>query len=663
MADSANVHVVRQHLEARQGLAGPSQEVGNNNVARLLLEWLLRDGLPLTIVESDAFLEFVRALKPDWTPPSRYLLSHRMMLDVYQGVFTAVVERVETQPFVAMSVDGWSKDLGSAHCLAWCAAWWGQAYLVDCVNTEANSVTAAYLLSKFEETMTKHNLEGKVCALVTDTPSTHKALWRLVEEKYPKVLGVPCHMHVQDLYLKDVLTLELVVKHSEIVRDIIKYYTHRTSTRKGLELSGGVRMHSCSSMLSSLQVNKPALCSAVTDASFQRPGLTAAQQQRAGSIRAVVLSPDFWAENELLLSTMRPVVQLQIDLQSDNANNADAYYGQRAVHQWYQQQASSTEAVRLSPISSPADWVASGPLRSLHACLATPTSTPLQPTVLTSPTPTTPSQPGAQLGHAPTTPSQLGSQPDPMPSVVLSGPPGPLAAALSATMHPQVLGCFLAHLARQQAIVDGGGGGSTTGLVGQQLGGGSTTGLVGQQLGGGSTAGQQLGGGSTTGLVGQQLGGGSTIGPVGQQSSHTFASTVLQMYNKRMQYSASAAQYLAALLDPRYRRQSQHVTREQRKLAEQLLIKLATEDGSKGDRPAAEALSQLALWQQPDVVLFSRTSLSAVYFAPQLTTDPVRWWRLHGDFAPELQTVAQRVLCIPATAAANERVFSAFSHV
>ncbi|KAJ9509586.1 hypothetical protein QJQ45_011202 [Haematococcus lacustris] len=122
MADSANVHVVRQHLEARQGLEGPSQEVGNNNVARLLLEWLLRDGLPLTIVESDAFLEFVRALKPDWTPPSRYLLSHRMMLDMYQGVFIAVVERVETQPFVAMSVDGWSKDLGSAHCLA-CHVW------------------------------------------------------------------------------------------------------------------------------------------------------------------------------------------------------------------------------------------------------------------------------------------------------------------------------------------------------------------------------------------------------------------------------------------------------------------------------------------------------------------------------------------------------------
>ncbi|KAJ9515998.1 hypothetical protein QJQ45_016829 [Haematococcus lacustris] len=275
------------------------------------------------------------------------------------------------------------------------------------------------------------------------------------------------------------------------------------------------------------------------------------------------------------------------------------------------------------------------------------------------PAPTTPFQP--LPGPTPTTPSQPGSQPAPVPSIVLSGPPGPLAAALSATMPPQVLARFLAYLANQQAIVDGGGGSSTTGLAGQQIGGSSTTGLAGQQPGGSSTTGlvgQQPGGSSTTGLVGQQPSGSSTKGLVGQQpgGSSSFALTVLQMYNKRMQY-------LAALLDPRYRRLSQHITREQSKLAEQLLIKLATEDGSEGDRPAAEALSQLATWQQSDVVLFSRTSMSAVYFPPQLTTDPVRWWQQHGHFAPELQTVAQRVLCIPATAAANERVFSAFSHV
>ncbi|KAJ9516035.1 hypothetical protein QJQ45_024446, partial [Haematococcus lacustris] len=412
-------------------------------------------------------------------------------------------------------------------------------------------------------------------------------------------------------------------------------------------------------------------------------------------------------------SAHRPVPRpWLIDLQSDNANIADAYYGGRGVQQWYLQQTGSSETVHLSPISSPADWVATGPMRSLHACLATPISTPPEPTVHPGPAPTTPSQPGAQLGPtattpfqpppgpAATTPSQPGSQPVPVPSVVLSGPPGPLAPALSATMPPQVLARFLAYLANQQAIVDGSGGSSTTGVVGQQSGGSNPTGLVaaapqawrasslvavapqlwwasslvaaapqawrasslvavapqlwwasslvaaapqawrasslvavapqlctttvvGQQPGGSSTtglAGQQLGGSSTTTVVGQQPGGSSTTGLAGQPSSRSFAVTVLQMYNKRLQYGASAAQYLA-LLDPRYRRLSQHVTREQCKLAEQLLIKLATKDGCEGDRPAAEALSQLAIGQQPDVVLFSHTSLSAVYFAPQLTSD------------------------------------------
>ncbi|GFH27502.1 hypothetical protein HaLaN_25832 [Haematococcus lacustris] len=117
---------------------------------------------------------------------------------------------------------------------------------------------------------------------------------------------------------------------------------------------------------------------------------------------------------------MRPVVHLQIDLQSDNANIADAYYGGRAVQQWYQQQAGSTETLHLSPISPPADWVATGPLRSLHACLATPTSTPLEPTVHFGPTPTTPSQPGAQLGPAATTPFQ----PPPGPTATTPSQPG-----------------------------------------------------------------------------------------------------------------------------------------------------------------------------------------------------------------------------------------------
>ncbi|KAJ9510940.1 hypothetical protein QJQ45_027837 [Haematococcus lacustris] len=53
----------------------------------------------------------------------------------------------------------------------------------------------------FDEVISKHNLVGKACAFVTDTPSTNKAAWRLVEQRHPKVLSVGCWMHILDLYL------------------------------------------------------------------------------------------------------------------------------------------------------------------------------------------------------------------------------------------------------------------------------------------------------------------------------------------------------------------------------------------------------------------------------------------------------------------------------
>ena len=38
-------------------------------------------------------------------------------------------------------------------------------------------------------------------------------------------------------------------------------------------------------------------------------------------------------------------------------------------------------------------------------------------------------------------------------------------------------------------------------------------------------------------------------------------------------------------------------------------------------------------------------------------TDPLEWWRCHSNFKL-LSLVAKRILCIPATSASSERVFS-----
>ncbi|KAJ9514084.1 hypothetical protein QJQ45_002195 [Haematococcus lacustris] len=124
-------------------------------------------------------------------------------------------------------------------------------------------------------------------------------------------------------------------------------------------------MHSAATMMESLEVNKAALTSAVTDSSYERPGLDVKQQQRSASIKEDTLRAGFWDDNKAILQLMYPVTQFQVDLQSDTANMADVFYGATAIEMHYGQQAGGAAVGNQDP----AALVAHGQLPSLHACL------------------------------------------------------------------------------------------------------------------------------------------------------------------------------------------------------------------------------------------------------------------------------------------------------
>ncbi|KAJ9507067.1 hypothetical protein QJQ45_004649 [Haematococcus lacustris] len=113
-------------------------------------------------------------------------MSGHMLLEEYAAVKAEVASRLAALPFVAITVDGWPQKQGAEHCLAWCVAGSQETFMLDCVHTEADSVTAVYIANMFDEVISKHNLVDKACAFVTDTPSTNKAAWRLVEQRHPK---------------------------------------------------------------------------------------------------------------------------------------------------------------------------------------------------------------------------------------------------------------------------------------------------------------------------------------------------------------------------------------------------------------------------------------------------------------------------------------------
>lgn len=47
----------------------------------------------------------------------------------------------------------------------------------------------------------KHNLQDRVVAIITDTPSTMKSLWRKLLRKYRKLIALGCGAHILQLFL------------------------------------------------------------------------------------------------------------------------------------------------------------------------------------------------------------------------------------------------------------------------------------------------------------------------------------------------------------------------------------------------------------------------------------------------------------------------------
>ncbi|KAJ9522269.1 hypothetical protein QJQ45_008096 [Haematococcus lacustris] len=205
-----------------------------------LFNWVVQEAIPFSVVESPAFQAFVTALNPSFVLPSRYSvgvvflycihlvascllhlvvlvllaclhdtldlmllqMSGHMLLEEYAAVKAEVASRLAALPFVAITVDGWSQKQGAEHCLAWCVAGSQETFMLDCVHTEADSVTAVYIANMFDEVISKHNLQQGICnrdALVAhgQLPSLHACLVAAKQPTTPSQSADPALFSVQ----------------------------------------------------------------------------------------------------------------------------------------------------------------------------------------------------------------------------------------------------------------------------------------------------------------------------------------------------------------------------------------------------------------------------------------------------------------------------------
>ncbi|KAJ9508381.1 hypothetical protein QJQ45_011901 [Haematococcus lacustris] len=182
-----------------QPAASAEQGGKQADIESLLGKWMYATGSSFRSVEVPEFKDLIHALRPDFIIPTRKKMGGELLLNEYAATCDEVRACIDMAPYVSITCDAWSPSQGGEHILGWCVAWSGHAFMLDAVHTEDASVTALFMKEKLDLILDKHNLKGKVCALVTDTPSTMKALWALVQAAYPKTKASGCWMHVINL--------------------------------------------------------------------------------------------------------------------------------------------------------------------------------------------------------------------------------------------------------------------------------------------------------------------------------------------------------------------------------------------------------------------------------------------------------------------------------
>lgn len=77
------------------------------------------------------------------------------------------------------------------------------AVFLDFYNTEVDKVSGSFMAKLLDDIVKKHNLGDKITAVVTDTPSSMKLMWSLVQKANPKIFAMGCWAHVLNLVFKD----------------------------------------------------------------------------------------------------------------------------------------------------------------------------------------------------------------------------------------------------------------------------------------------------------------------------------------------------------------------------------------------------------------------------------------------------------------------------
>ena len=191
----------------------------------LLLKMIVCDLQPFSIIEDAGFREFVTALDPSFTIPSRQVLAKDMLAASYKNAVEKVKAMLDQAEAVSLTTDDAWTSICTDSYIAVTAHFISsdmvlQSCLLECVKYSERH-TAENLCNDMKRVITEWGIADKVAAVVTDNAANITAAVRLSGYRH-----LPCLAHTLNLVVQQ--AVQSIAPLKDKVKHIVEYF-HRST--------------------------------------------------------------------------------------------------------------------------------------------------------------------------------------------------------------------------------------------------------------------------------------------------------------------------------------------------------------------------------------------------------------------------------------------------
>nr|XP_022901763.1 zinc finger BED domain-containing protein 1-like [Onthophagus taurus] len=202
-------------------------EIENDQIDQSLIKMIVIDYQPLSIVENPGFLEYSKKLQPLYKPPTRKLLSSKILPNTYNQICEKVKILLAKVDHVAVTTDIWTSDSNKAYLTVTSHFFYDDfihnAVLATKEIPEAH--TGVNIASALSEIFNVWEIDYKIISIVSDNGANIKnaIIGQLQKEHHP------CIAHTLNLCVTDALkSTEPVMRLIKKCRALVAHFKHST---------------------------------------------------------------------------------------------------------------------------------------------------------------------------------------------------------------------------------------------------------------------------------------------------------------------------------------------------------------------------------------------------------------------------------------------------